>query len=37
MYVAILHGQIAPSTTRVHVMKYALKPEQREMKFGGRK
>jgi hypothetical protein len=37
MYVAILHGQIAPSTTRVHVMKYALKPEQREMKFARRK
>jgi hypothetical protein len=37
MYVAILHGQIDPSTKRVHVMRYALKPEQRKLKLGGRK
>jgi hypothetical protein len=37
MYVAILRGALHPTTKHVHVMKYALKPEQREMKFGGRK
>jgi hypothetical protein len=37
MYVAITHGELGRETTRVHVMKCALQPQQKKLKFGGRR